>query len=152
MKFVEKFATNRKASFNYEILEEFEAGIELYGHEVKAIRAGLASLDGGHVSVRGSEAYLIGVTVSAYQPANTPKGYNPTRSRKLLLTKKEIAQLEGIERQRGLTIVPLAMYNKGRNIKVTIASVRGKKKFDKRETLKRREADRDIQRTLKDRL
>ncbi|MDD4989049.1 MAG: SsrA-binding protein SmpB [Candidatus Pacebacteria bacterium] len=143
------FVTNKKAHFNYEILERYEAGIELLGFEVKSIRASRASLDGSHMTMRGGEAFLIGSSVTPLQPKNTPGSYDERRNRKLLLTKKEIADLGKKGEQKGLTIVPLSMYNKKRTIKVEIAVVRGKKKRDKRESLKKREAGRDIERTLK---
>ena len=142
-------AENKKAFFNYEILEKFNAGIELLGLEVKSLKTRRAVLDGAYVSVRGNEVLLLGATISPYQPKNTPADYEPTRPRRLLLTKKEIGQLIGWENQRGLTIIPLSLYNSGRKIKVTIAVARGKKKYDKRETLKKREASREIERTLK---
>jgi SsrA-binding protein len=140
---------NKKARFNYEILETLEAGIELFGFEVKALRQKKASLEGSRVIVRGGEAYLIGATVSPYQPANTPQTYAADRNRKLLLTKKEINSLVGYENKKGLTIIPLSVYNKGRKIKISIGIARGKKKFDKREVIKKRETERDIGRTLK---
>ena len=140
---------NKKVFFNYEILERFEAGIELQGLEVKSLRAGQGSLEGTHVTVRGGEAYIIGMNIPPYQPKNAPPGYEPKRNRRLLLTKQEISTLAGIESKRGLTIVPISVYNKGRKLKVTVASVRGKKKFDKRESIKKRESDREIRRTLK---
>ena len=143
------FAENKKTKFNYEILESFEAGIELIGIEVKSVRSGKASLDGAHVLVRGGEAFLVGATIAPYQPNNTPKDYSPMRNRRLLLTQKELSRLGGEEKTKGLTIVPLSIYNKGRKIKVAIAVVRGKKKFDKRESIKKRETDREIRRTLK---
>lgn len=145
------FAENRKASFNYEIVETFDAGIELLGFEVKAVRAKHVSLEGSHVIIRGDEAFLTGVTIAAYQPKNTPSDYDPLRNRRLLLTKKEISSLAGAGSRRSLTIVPLSVYNAGRKIKVKIALVRGKKKFDKRETIKRRDTDRDVRREHKDR-
>ena len=144
-----QFVFNRKASFNYEILERYEAGIELLGLEVSAVKKSQVSLDGAFVTIRGGEAFLTGATVTPVQPKNTPPGYDPLRSRKLLLTKKEIIELGKIEGQKGLTMVPISMYNKGRKIKIEVAVVKGKKKFDKRETVKKREAERDIQRTLK---
>lgn len=140
---------NTKAHFNYEILERFEAGIELLGFEVKSLRAKHGSLEGSHVLVRGGEAYLIGAEIPPYQVANTPKDYEPRRNRRLLLTQDEIKKLENTENTKGLTIVPISVYNKGRFIKVEIALVRGKKKFDKRETIKKRETDREINRSLK---
>ncbi len=140
---------NRKVSFNYEILERFTAGIELLGHEVKAVRHGQGAIDGAFVTVRGGEAFVTGMTIPPYQPNNTPKDYDPMRPRKLLLTKKEIEQLANIE--KGLTIVPISVYNSKRKIKVEIASVRGKRKFDKRETIKKRDVERDLSRTYRDR-
>lgn len=139
---------NRKAKFNYELLEKLEAGIELLGSEVKSLRAKLGSLDGAYVIVRGSEAFMVGAYIPAYQPKNVPKGYDERRNRKLLLTKKEITSLTGAEAKKGLTIVPTSVYNKGRKIKVGIAIARGKKKFDKRETIKKREVERDIRREM----
>jgi SsrA-binding protein len=143
------FADNRKAHFNYEFLEEFEAGIELLGFEVKSIRAGRFSLDGSHVTVRGGEAFLIGANCTPLQPKNIPSDYDARRHRKLLLSKNEIAELAGNEAKKGLTIVPISVYNKGRRIKVRIAIARGKRQFDKRASIQKREVDRDIERTLK---
>jgi SsrA-binding protein len=140
---------NRKVFFNYEVLEKIEAGIELVGIEVKSLRAGQGALDGTHITIRGGEAYLIGMDIPAYQPKNTPADYNPKRNRRLLLTKKELAELSGKESARGLTLVPISVYNKGRNLKMEIAIVRGKKKFDKRESTKKRETEREMRRTLK---
>ncbi len=142
-------AHHKKAFFDYEILEKLDAGIELFGHEVKAIRTGHVSLEGAHVTVRGGEAFLIGATIAPYQQNNTPKEYDPRRNRRLLLTKKELAHLAADESKKGLTIIPISVYNAGRKIKVTIALVRGKKKLDKRDVIKRRETDREIERTLK---
>lgn len=143
------YAENRKARFDYEILEKFEAGIELLGTEVKSVRGGRMSLEGAFVVVRGGEAYIINSNIPPYQVANTPKDYDPLRNRKLLLTKKEIIELAGNEKNKSLTIVPISVYNKNRKIKVEIALVKGKKKHDKRETTKKRETDREIRRTLK---
>lgn len=141
---------HKKASLNYEILEQFEAGIELLGYEVKSVRVHQGSLEGARAAVRGGEAFLIGATIPAYQPANTPKEYDPERPRRLLLNKKELEEILGAESRKGLTVVPISMYNKGRKVKVAIAIVRGKKKFDKREDLKKRDTDREMQRTLKE--
>ena len=142
-------AQNKKAFFNYEILEKLEAGIELQGFEVKSVKNGGAILDGSHVSVRGKEAFVLGLQISPYQPKNTPQDYDPIRARKLLLTKKEIDKLEKIESQKGLTIVPLSVYNKGRKLKIELGIARGKKKFDKRQSIKKRDTDREIKRSLK---
>lgn len=145
------YAENRKARFDYEILERYESGIELLGTEVKSVREGRMSLEGAFVIVRGGEAFLMSASIPPYQIKNTPKDYDPLRNRKLLLTKKEIAELAGNEKNKSLTIVPLSVYNKGRKIKIQIALVKGKKKFDKRETLKKRDTDREIRREYKER-
>src|SRR3990167_2483625 len=108
---------NRKAKFNYEFLEKLDAGIELFGFEVKSLRAKLGSLEGAYVIVRGNEAFLVNVYIPAYQTKNAPKGYDERRNRKLLLTKKEIHDLAAAEAKKGLTIVPISVYNKGRKIK-----------------------------------
>lgn len=143
------YAENRKVYFNYEILEKYEAGIELLGTEVKSVRGGKMSLEGAFVVVRGGEAFLINANIPPYQPNNAPKDYDPLRNKKLLLTKKEIVTLAGSEKNKSLTIAPISVYNKGRKIKIEIALVKGKKKQDKRETIKKRETDREIRRTLK---
>lgn len=140
---------NNKATFDFEILEKFTAGIELLGFEVKSIRNHQGSLLGSYVTIRGGEAYLMNTNIPAFQPNNTPKGFEPVRNRRLLLTKKEISTLASYEAKKGLTIVPISMYNSGRKIKVEIAVARGKKKFDKRETLKKRDAKREMDRALK---
>ena len=145
------YAENRKARFNYEILEKYETGIELLGVEVKSIRSGRMSLEGAFVVVRGGEVFLINSNIPPYQPNNTSKDYDPLRNKKLLLTKKEIATLAGSEKNKSLTIVPISVYNKGRKIKVEIALVKGKKKHDKRENIKKRETNREINRAIKDR-
>lgn len=145
------YAQNRKAYFDYEILEKYECGIELLGTEVKSVRGGKMTLEGAFVIVRGGEAFLINTNVPPYQMANAPKDYDPLRNRKLLLTKKEIKELVGTEKNKSLTIVPISVYNKGRKIKVEIAIVKGKKKHDKRETTKKRETDREIRREYKGR-
>jgi len=134
---------------NYEMLEEFEAGLELLGHEVKSLRAKHGKLEGSHIVVRGGEAYIVGMSIPPFQTANTPNDYDPDRSRKLLLTKKELHTLAELESQKGLTIVPISVYNKGSKLKVKIAVARGRKKYDKRAVLKERDTQRDIRRTLK---
>jgi SsrA-binding protein len=106
-------------------------------------------LEGAHVIVRGGEAYIVGMNIPPYQPANMGPDYDPARSRKLLLTKKELLHLAEQESQKGLTIVPLSVYNKGRKLKIGIGIARGRKKYDKRAVLKKRDTDRDIRRTLK---
>lgn len=140
---------NKKATFNHEILEKFEAGIELFGFEVKSIKNNRGNLEGTHITIRGNEAFLLNANIPPYQPANTPKNYNPERNRRLLLTKKELKELAGLEAKKGLTIVSISMYTKGNKIKIEIAVVRGKKKFDKRETIKKKDMQRDIDRDIK---
>jgi len=143
------YVQNKKARFDYEILERFEAGLVLAGYEVKAIRAGKASLQGSYVVVRGGEAYLVSTSIAYYQEKNTPESYEQDRPRKLLLSKKELAKLEAAESQPGLTIVPIRLYNAGRHIKLEIGIARGKKQHDKREAIKDRDSKRDIGRELK---
>lgn len=143
--------THKKARLEYEILEEFEAGLELTGQEVKSLRAKHGKLEGAHVIMRGGEAFIVGMSVPAYQVKNAPESYDPEHTRKLLLTKKEIGELAGFEGQKGLTIVPISVYNKGRNLKVKIAVARGKKQRDKREDLKKKDTKRDIERLMKGR-
>jgi len=145
----ESLLQNKKAFFNYEITEKFTAGIELFGFEVKSVRIKKGQLEGAYVTIRGSEAFLIGANIPAYQPKNAPIDFDPLRNRKLLLTKKEIKRLTDIESKKGLTIVAIAVYNAGRKLKLEIGVAKGKKSFDKRETIKKRETDREIRRTLK---
>jgi len=145
----EKLLYNRKASFNYEILEKFNAGIELFGFEVKSLKSGHGSLDGSYVITDGGEIFLTGAHIPAYQPNNTPKEYNPYRKRKLLLNKDEIKKLFGVSEQKGLTTVPISIYNVNNKLKIEIAIAKGKKKFDKRETIKKKDIERDLGRTLK---
>ena len=145
------YAENRKARFDYEILEKYEAGIELLGVEVKSVRNGRMSLEGAFVIVRGGECFLINAQIPPYQPNNSPKDYDPLRNKKLLLTKKEIRELADSGNNKSLTIIPLSVYNKGRKIKVSIALAKGKKKFDKRESIKKRETDREVRRESKER-
>ncbi len=139
-------ATNKKAQFDYELLEQFEAGIELLGFEVKSIRAGQAILSGAHVIVRGGEAYVVGMQIPPYQVKNTPESYDSERTRRLLLTKKELGELSDADSKKGLTIIPVSLYNKNRKIKLGIGIARGKKKFDKREAIKKRDVDREMRR------
>lgn len=140
---------NKKVGFDYHILEELEAGMELLGFEVKSLRAGRGSLKGARVVARGGEAYLVGASIPPWQIANAPKSYDPERTRRLLLSRKEIARVASAEGEKGLTIVPLRVYSKSRKLKLAIAIVRGKKKEDKRQTIRAREEKRRIERTLK---
>ena len=140
---------NKKARFDYAILEEIEAGLELLGTEVKSLRASRGKLEGARVLVRGGEAYLVGASIPAWQVANAPAHYDPERPRRLLLSKKEIIQVANAEGEKGLTIIPLSVYNKGQVLKLSIAIARGKKKEDKRQLLRERDEKRRIDRTLK---
>lgn len=141
---------NKKAGFNYEISDTLEAGIELFGFEVKSLRKSQGSLDGSYVTVKDGEAFLVNSFIPPYQQNNTPKEYDARRNRKLLLTKKEISSLIGQKTRAGLTAVPISVYNTGRKIKIKIGLARSKKKFDKRETIKKRDVERDIRREFKD--
>ncbi len=142
------YAENRKARFDYEVLEDYKAGIELTGFEVKAVKAGKLSLAGSYVSIRGGEAFLLGAEVQPYQAKNEPLDFDGKRVKKLLLNKDEIESLRKAEDTKGLTIVPLKVYNTGRFLKVDVAIARGKKQFDKRETIKKRDTERDLKRSL----
>jgi len=141
-------ADNKKAYFDYEILEKFEAGISLIGQEVKSIKGGHMNLSSSYVVMRGNEAFLLGAHISPYQPKNAPKEYDPQRTRKLLLTKKEINYLIGKTKEKGLTLVPIKVYTQKSNIKLEFGIAKGKKQRDKRETIKKRETERDMKREL----
>jgi len=140
---------NKKAYFDYEILEKFEAGIILIGQEVKSIKAGHINLAGSYVVQKDEEFFLINANVPPYQPKNISGEYDPLRSRKLLLNKKEIKYLLGKNQQKGLTFIPLRVYTKGVKIKLEFGIALGKKKVDKRELIKKRDTDREIDRALK---
>jgi SsrA-binding protein len=140
---------NKRATFDYSIMETMEAGLELLGFEVKSLRAGNGSLKGARVVARGGEAYLVGATIPPWQQANAPASYDPERTRRLLLNKKQIAQVLSAEGEKGLTIIPISVYNKGRNLKLEIAIARGKKARDKRQSIQERDVKRSIERSLK---
>lgn len=141
---------NKKARIRFTAVETYSAGMELTGGEAKSLRGKHGSLDGAHVVVRGGEAFITGMTIPPYQVKNTPNGYDPERPRKLLLSKKEVLELAEAEGKKGLTIVPLEVYN-NRYLKVRIAVVKGKSNVDRREDIKKREANRDIERVMKNR-
>ena len=143
-------AENKKARFDFELLQTFEAGIELFGFEVKSVKTHKISLEGSYVFPRFGEFYLVGATIAPYQPKNTPKDYEPTRERRLLLHKKEIDYLLGKISQKGLTILPVRIYSKAGRIKLEIALSRKWKKHDKRERLKERESKRKIEQKMKE--
>jgi len=142
---------HKRAYFDFEILETFEAGVSLLGTEVKSIRIGQGKLDGAYVIIRGKEAFLVNASIPAFQKKNTATNYDPERPRKLLLTKKELTELEQKSEKQGLTIVPIKLYNKGSKLKLEIGIARGKKKHDKRQSIKERDTMRDVQRELKSR-
>jgi SsrA-binding protein len=143
-------AENKKAGFDYEILEKFEAGLVLLGTEVKSIREGYMSLKGAYVVITAKgEPELIGAGIPPYQPNNTQADYRSDRTRKLLLKKKEIDYLIGKSHQRGLTFIPLRVYNNKGRLKLEFGIGKGKKEFDKRETVKNRENKREIERELR---
>lgn len=142
---------NRQARFLFEILETYEAGIELLGTEVKSIRVGKVNLRDGFARIRNGEVLLMNVHISPHQTASQVFNHDPRRSRKLLLHRKEIRKLIGQVEQKGLTLVPLKMYLKDGWIKVSIGLARGKKLYDKREDLKQKQDKREIERAMKSR-
>jgi SsrA-binding protein len=143
-------ATNRKATHDYSVEDRFEAGIALLGTEIKSIRAGQANLREGYVQVRGDGLWLVNTHIAPYDPAGR-EGHDPLRPRRLLLHRKEIAKLLSRVQERGYTIIPLKIYLKNRRAKVEIALARGRRQYDKREAIAKREAGRQIERALKER-
>lgn len=148
MEEMKPLAENKKAYFSYTILEKYDAGISLIGQEVKSIKQGHINLMGSYVVIRGNEAFLLGANVPPYQPKNAPSDYDPQRTRKLLLTKEELKHLIGKTKEKGLTLVPLKVYTLKGNIKLEFGVARGKGKKDKRETIKRRETEREMKREM----
>jgi len=142
-------AENKKAHFNYQILEKFEAGISLLGQEVKSIKTRGLSLAGSYIVIRNNEAFWIGCKIPPYQPKNAPSDYNSERSRKLLLKKSELKYLIGKANQKGLTLLPLKVYTMKGKIKLEFGVAMGLKKIDKRELIKKRETQREIDKELK---
>ncbi len=143
------YAVNKRARFDYEILDTTEAGLVLSGVEVKSIRTGSIKLLGAFVTFHDNTALLTNLHIPKYAKASTIQSYNPDRSRKLLLKKKEIDKLRGKSQEQGLTIVPLSLYTKGPLIKLEIGVARGLKKYDKRDKLKKRDIKRDMMRERK---
>lgn len=136
--------TNKKAYFDYEILEKFEAGISLLGHEVKSIKNGRINLTGSYVIIRGKEVWLLNADIPTYQPKNLKENYDPLRTRKLLLNLKEILYLSRQIDEKGLTLIPLKVYTKSQRIKLEIGLAKSRKKHDKRELLKERDDRRQM--------
>ncbi len=143
------YSENKKAHFDYEILEKYEAGLVLIGQEVKSIKNGHMHLLGSYVVIRNQQPFLIGAKIPPYQPKNAPADYNPEQERKLLLNKKEIDYLIGKVNERGFSLIPLKVYEQNGRIKLEFALAKGKKKFDKKETIKKRDVERDMRRELK---
>lgn len=139
------YATNRKAWYDYEVLDRYEAGIALKGSEVKSIKAGNVSLKDGFVSIENGEAWLWNCHVSQWSHSSSDS-YDPTRRRKLLLHREEIDKLAGKVKQKGLTLIPLSMYAVRGRIKVSVGLCKGKKKYDKKRREKERRLDREIHR------
>jgi SsrA-binding protein len=145
---MELLSENKRVYFDYEILETFEGGIMLTGHEVRSIKLGHANISGTHAIIRNNRVELVGMSISSFQPNNTPEYYDSDRTRIILLGKKEIHALSG-KLKNGLTLIPIKLYNKGGLIKVLIGLGRGKKKQDKRDVIKKRETEREIRRFFK---
>jgi len=148
---VTDFARNRKALHDFDIEETYEAGISLTGPEVKSVRAGRANLKESYVRIRDGEAFLIGAHISPYQNATNIPQY-PTRDRKLLLQRKEIARLTGKSQEDGKTLIPLKLYPKDGNIKLELAVASRKRQYDKRREIARKTAEREMERAMKERL
>jgi len=145
---VRTICVNRKARRDYTIDETTEAGLVLLGSEVKSLRAGTANLVDSYVQFRSGEAYLVGAHIAPYSHANRAN-HNPRRDRKLLLHGREIRRLMGKVRERGFTLIPLQLYFRGARVKVELGLARGKRLHDRRADIRRREADRDVQRALR---
>jgi len=142
-------ATNKRAGFDYELQQKYEAGLMLTGAEVKSVRTGHISLKGSFVTMHGDELYLTNANISPYPFAKTSTAYNPTQSRKLLVRKSEINSLIGKLQLKGLTLVPLRVYTKKRLVKLEFALARGKKAYDKRSDIAKKEDKRKMERVLK---
>ncbi|PLX26811.1 SsrA-binding protein [Candidatus Parcubacteria bacterium] len=148
-------AINKRAKFDYEIISSHEAGVVLFGHEVKSIKTRKPSMKGSFVTIKSSgknaELFLTNCHISLYDKTTTVENYNPERPRKLLMHRKEIDKLIGKKQEQGLTLVPIKIYTKGNLIKLEFGVGRGKKKHDKREDIKKRDTDRQIRRVMKER-
>ena len=142
-------AENKKALFDYEILEKYEAGLKLTGQEVKSVKNGQVNLKGTFVTFHKNRANITNMHISKYKPAGALPDYDPTRPRELLMKKREIAYLQGKSMEKGLTIIPIRVYTKGRLIKVEVALARGKRQFDKRESIKQKDLKRELDRAKK---
>ncbi|MCC7357094.1 SsrA-binding protein SmpB [Candidatus Uhrbacteria bacterium] len=143
-----RYAENRKARFEYEVLETFQGGLVLQGQEVKSIRTGGAKLDGSYLAISRGELWLIGAHIRKYAKTNNTEDYDPNQNRKVLVHKKELAYLGEKIQEKGLTLVPFSLYPSGNRIKVSFSVCRGRKTHDKREMLKNRDLERELQRNL----
>ena len=143
-------AENRKARHDYFVIETYEAGIELFGTEVKSLRAGGCNLKDSYCEIDGGEMFALGVHISPYEQGNI-FNRDPLRPKRLLLHKSEIMKLTGLVSRDGYTLVPLSLYFKGSRVKMALGLCKGKKSYDKREDIARRDADRDIERAMKER-
>jgi len=143
-------STNKRAYFDYQILETYEAGIQLKGFEVKAIKTGHINLAGSYAIIKNNQLWLLNADIPAYQPKNIPPGYDSKRTRRLLLKTPEIKNLVGRVQTKGLTLLPLKVYTKNRRIKIEIGLAKSRKEFDKREVIKKREAQRQIRQKLRE--
>ena len=143
-------ADNRKARHDYFVIETYEAGIELFGTEVKSLRAGTVNLKDSYCDIDGGEIFALGVHISPYEQGNI-FNRDPLRPKKLLMHKSEIMKLTGLVSREGYTVVPLSLYFKGSRVKMALGLCKGKKNYDKRETIAKRDADRDIERAMKER-
>ena len=142
-------AQNKKARFDYEILSTMEAGLVLTGTEIKSIREGRVQLKDGYVKIQAREAFLLEIYIAPYPNAGPLFNHEPTRPRKLLLHKREIQRLYGKTQEKGLSLLPLRLYLKNGKAKIELGLGRGKKKYEKRETIRRQDAKREIQRALR---
>lgn len=142
-------AYNKRAKFDYDFIETYEAGLELLGTEVKSLRAKNVSLKGAFVTIKDGQAWLTNATIPPWQMVNAPENYDPLRPRRLLLKRSELKHLIGTKQTQGLTIVPIRVYSKGPYIKLELALARGKRKFDKKQATKERDIQRDVERLLR---
>lgn len=141
--------SNKKATLNYDVLEKYEAGLELFGYEVKSLRAGKIKFDGSYIIISNDEIFLKNAEISPYQPNNIPKGFESVRMIKILISKKDILKLKHKIEKEGLALIPLSIFNKHKKLKLDFALAKGKKKHDKRQDIKKREDKIEILRTIK---
>ena len=149
MRHMAVYADNRKAHFDYELLDQFEAGLVLHGFEVKSIKAKRASLDDSYLTLHDKALWLINAHIWPLQPNNTPKDYKDDRPRKVLLHQKELNRFIGVMKEKRLTLIPLQIYNIKQYLKLKFCLAKSKRKFEKRDFLRERDIQRDMQRSLK---